>query len=169
VFSKKNDRTAASEIPMSSPNLDASRRPASALGQKAPLSIFSPGTVIEGVIHSTGDLQIDGTLIGDVRCASLSIGATGEIRGDIIAESVSVRGSVTGSIRGRTVHLASGGKIEGDVTHAQLTIDAGGLFDGRSRREPDPIASVAPLQAIAAPKAVSETTDDDAIAIPALR
>lgn len=133
-------------------------------GAKAPLSIIAPGCVITGVVVSPGDLQIEGEVIGDVQCAALAIGQNGTVKGDVTAEALTVRGTVTGGVRARNVQLASSGRIEGDIVAAQLVIEAGGAFEGRSRRDADPLSTVAAAGLIGGPRAAEP--EDIEIALP---
>lgn len=134
-------------------------------GAKAPLSIIAPGCVITGVVSSPGDLQIEGDVVGDVQCAALSVGPNGAIKGDVTAESLLVRGSITGGVRARNVQLAATGRIEGDIVAAQLVIEAGGAFEGRSRRDADPLSNISAAGLIGGPTAAA--VEDIEIALPA--
>jgi cytoskeletal protein CcmA (bactofilin family) len=106
-------------------------------GRAAP-SIISADMVIQGSINSTGDVQIDGRLEGDVRSAGLVIGDQAEIQGEICAEEVNVRGKVTGSIRARRVLLAATAHVEGDILHEALSVEAGAFFEGNCRHSDNP-------------------------------
>ncbi len=108
---------------------------------KAAASVISMGTVIHGPIQSTGDIHIDGLVIGDVRCDTLVVGKNGEIKGNVISEIATIRGKVSGDVCARMIQLATTGSIEGDLTHAVLIIEEGGQFEGRSIRSADPLAS----------------------------
>jgi cytoskeletal protein CcmA (bactofilin family) len=134
-------------------------------GAKAPLSIIAPGCVITGVVSSPGDLQIEGDVVGDVQCAALSVGQNGAIKGDVTAESLLVRGTITGGVRARNVQLAASGRIEGDIVAAQLVIEAGGAFEGRSRRDADPLSGGGATGLLSGPRTVEP--EDIEIAIPA--
>jgi cytoskeletal protein CcmA (bactofilin family) len=94
--------------------------------------------VIQGSIHSTGDVQIDGRLEGDVRSGGLVIGDKAEIQGEICAEEVSVRGKVMGRIRARRVLLAATAHVEGDILHEALSVEAGAFFEGNCRHSDNP-------------------------------
>ena len=61
-------------------------------------SIISADMVINGTLNSTGDIQIDGRIEGDVRSVGLIIGEKAEIHGEVYAEDVTVRGKVVGRI-----------------------------------------------------------------------
>lgn len=111
----------------------------SAMKSKAP-SILSADLTIKGSISSEGEVQLDGTVEGDVRAGSLSIGEEATVKGEVIAESVVVRGRVEGSVRARQVQLAATARIEGDIVHATLAVESGAYFDGHCRRSSDPLS-----------------------------
>src|ERR1700742_327264 len=66
-------------------------------------SIISADVKMTGSIVSPGELDINGHIEGDVRASALTIGDTGAVKGECVAESVVVRGTVEGRIRGRKV------------------------------------------------------------------
>ncbi len=139
---------------------------------KAAVSVISMGTIIHGPIQSTGDIHIDGLVIGDVRCDTLVVGKSGEVKGNVISEIATIRGKVSGHVCARMIQLATTGSIEGDLTHAVLIIEEGGQFEGRSIRSADPLAShgnqAAQVEAIAGsqpsqkPDEVEAADNDDA-------
>lgn len=142
MFGQKGNSGGAGSAAASDPAPTMRFAPSSGKGA---LTIIAQGCVVEGAIMSDSDIQVDGVVIGPVRCATLNIGQTGEVRGDVTAESVTVRGAVAGAISARLVQLAASARVEGDVTHAQLVIEAGAAFEGRSRRQaPEPAALPAP-------------------------
>jgi cytoskeletal protein CcmA (bactofilin family) len=109
---------------------------------KAP-SILSADLVVHGSIMSEGEVQLDGTVEGDVRAGSLTIGEEANVKGEVVAEIVVIRGRVQGSVRARQVQLASTARVEGDVIHATLSIESGAFFDGHCRRSTDPMTDKA--------------------------
>ncbi len=107
-------------------------------GRSGP-SIITEDVVIEGNLISGGELQIDGTVNGDVRAHSVVVDAQGVIHGEVVAEEVLVRGRIIGPIRGLHVHVYAGGHIEGDVINETISIDTGAYVDGAIRRSEDPL------------------------------
>ncbi len=105
---------------------------------KAP-SILSADLTVTGSIVSDGEVQLDGTVEGDVRASSLTIGEEATVKGEVVAENVVVRGRVEGSVRARQVQLAATARVEGDVVHASLAIESGAYFDGHCKRSSDPL------------------------------
>ena len=109
----------------------ASSKPASRIGA----SIICPDAEIKGSIKTTGAMQIDGQVEGDVISADLTVGSTGQVIGEIKAETLCAKGKIVGSIRARKVELETGASIEGDIFHAALIIRPGASFEGRVMRK----------------------------------
>src|SRR5262245_9986221 len=70
-------------------------------------SIISAEVVVRGTILSSGDLQVDGKVEGDVRAYSLVVGEKSVVVGDVFAEDAIIRGRVEGSICARKVQLCA--------------------------------------------------------------
>ena len=75
------------------------------VSKAVPPSLLSSDLVVNGNLESLGDVQIDGTIDGDVKSISLTISGTGVVRGTIEADDVTIAGAVTGQIRARHVIL----------------------------------------------------------------
>jgi cytoskeletal protein CcmA (bactofilin family) len=106
--------------------------PAAAPRKTAVASLVAEGVTIRGDLVTTGDLHLDGAVEGDVTVGRLTIGESGAVTGTIQAESVEVRGRISGSVSARQVRLCATARVSGDVSHAELAIDAGAHFEGRS-------------------------------------
>ena len=115
-------------------------------------SILSGDLVLTGSIVSEGEVQLDGTVDGDIRAGSLIIGEEAIVTGEVYAETVVIRGKVSGSIRARQVQLTATARIEGDIVHAALSVESGAFFDGNCRHSSDPLAEKGGPSAAAAPK-----------------
>ncbi len=95
-------------------------------------SLIAENVSLEGDLVSEGDVQLDGSVRGDLKLNHLTIGETGQVDGLITAETVEVRGRVSGAITAKTVRLYASAHVDGDITHVQIAIDAGAHFAGRS-------------------------------------
>ena len=122
---------------------DPPKRQGSAATRAGP-SIISADVKIVGSIASQGELEIFGQIEGDVRASALTVGETGAVMGEVIAESVVVRGTIEGRIRGRKVQLCTGAKVRGDIFHASLAIEPNAIFEGAVKHAQDPMAEQAP-------------------------
>ncbi|MSO97313.1 MAG: polymer-forming cytoskeletal protein [Rhodospirillaceae bacterium] len=101
---------------------------------KAVPSIISAGLSIEGHLASAGEVQVDGTVNGDIRCKSLIVGVKGSVFGEVIAQTVRMHGSIKGMIRAKSVFLASTARMSGDVEHESLAIEPGAYMEGHCKR-----------------------------------
>ena len=106
-------------------------------------SHIAEGTTVDGGISGDCQLQVDGIVRGDVAVTLLSVGEDGKIEGACKAESVEVRGRVLGSISAKQVKLLAGCNVEGEISHEQLIIEPGAIFEGRSLRLQRPVAALA--------------------------
>lgn len=95
-------------------------------------SLVAEGVTIRGDLATSGDLHLDGALEGDLTAGHLTIGETGAVTGSIQAECVEIRGRVSGTIAARQVRLWASAHVDGDISHAELSIEAGAHFAGRS-------------------------------------
>jgi cytoskeletal protein CcmA (bactofilin family) len=95
--------------------------------------------VITGTLASSGDIQIDGRIEGDVRSVGLVIGEKAEIHGEVFAEDVTVRGKVMGRIRAKKVLLAATSHVEGDILHEAFAVESGAFFEGNCRHSDNPL------------------------------
>ncbi len=113
-------------------------------------SIISPDLKIIGDLKSGGDIQIDGTVDGDINSRLLTIGEQAVVEGCIVADTVRISGTVKGQIKARIVHLDKLARVIGDVTHETLTMEAGASLEGQVKRmEParaTTAAKVAPMR-----------------------
>ena len=112
-----------------------------------PNSCIGSGMSVIGKIECNGPVQVFGRIEGELRASDLLIGDGAQIEGSVIAQNVTVCGSVKGTIHAVHVKLQNGGAVEGEIFHKSLSIDESSLFEGSSRRvenPTDPSSSVSP-------------------------
>ena len=97
-------------------------------------SLLSAGMQVTGDIVSDGEVQIDGTLSGDLRCARLTVGESGKINGSVVADECLIHGEVVGQIKLESVTRSRSSRVEGDVLHDMPAIEPGARLDGHCRR-----------------------------------
>jgi cytoskeletal protein CcmA (bactofilin family) len=98
------------------------------------LSFIGAEAIISGDLASDAQLQIDGRIDGNVRCASLFQGGEGIIAGNIHAEEARLAGTVEGSVSAGTLVVEAGAQILGDIAYDTITIEAGARIEGRLGR-----------------------------------
>ena len=94
-------------------------------------SVIGSDVTIKGDVSATVDLHVDGTIEGDIKCASLVQGEASIISGGITAETARMSGKVVGSITAKELVILKSAQIEGDVHYDALTIEQGAQVDGR--------------------------------------
>ncbi len=94
-------------------------------------SIISPDLEIVGDLKSDGEIQIDGTVKGDIKAHMLTVGDQGKIDGSTVAETVRIFGTVSGRVQAKTVRLDKSARVTADISHETLTIEAGAYFEGK--------------------------------------
>ncbi|MDV7341447.1 polymer-forming cytoskeletal protein [Terasakiella sp. A23] len=109
----------------------------SAARKRVPPSIISSDLVITGNLVSEGEIQIDGTVRGDIQSKELLVGETALIEGEIVAESIRVHGKVDGQIKALNVSLAKSAHVVGDILHDNLSIETGAFLEGHCKRLAD--------------------------------
>jgi len=145
----KNNKTpdvAPVEPPKVVPAQDAIRGAATKNAARA-ASIICADMKINGSVISEGSLQIDGIVDGDVSATDITIGASGQITGEVKAEVVKVKGKIRGSIRARKVELETGAHVKGDIVHSSLQIQPNAVFEGQVKHADDPLRETGPQAA----------------------
>lgn len=141
--SPTDERTKTAAIDMSasssSPASVQSKR-SSAMKAAGVPSIISADVLLRGNINSAGEVQLDGTLEGDIKAAMLIVGEKATVKGEIVCENVTVRGRVEGGIRAKQVALAATAHIVGDILHSSLSVESGAHFEGNCRHSDDPLS-----------------------------
>jgi cytoskeletal protein CcmA (bactofilin family) len=151
-FNKKPEEGFAPDLssapkPMMDGALLASRK--SNLGPTR--SVIDAWLAINGNLTSEGEVQVDGQIVGDIRCTHLTVGKDAIINGNITAEEVVVRGKVAGTIRANRVILQDSARVESEIYHKLLSIEEGANFEGVSRMREDPMtAEIVALPAVQA-------------------
>lgn len=129
------------------PELRPNPAPGAPPKAKPAASVLSSDITITGNVRSSGDIQIEGTLEGDIRAQMLIVGESSTVRGEVTAEEVVVHGRVVGRLRGLKVRLSSSARVEGDIIHKTIAIESGAHFEGSVQRQDDPLAQGAPQPA----------------------
>jgi len=136
----------APEKPIMTPSAPAAPAP------KAPASLLSSDLTIKGNLKTAGDIQIEGTVEGDIRAHLLTVGEGATVNGEVVADDVIVNGRVVGRVRGLKVRLTATARVEGDIIHKTIAIESGAHFEGSVQRQDDPLSG--------APKAPKPATID---------
>jgi len=106
---------------------------------KPPASVLSADLHVTGNMKTTGDINVEGTVEGDIRAHLLTIGESATIKGEVVADDVVINGRIVGRVRGLKVRLTSTARVEGDIIHKTIAIESGAHFEGSVQRQDDPL------------------------------
>jgi len=127
MFKKSNNKNSTVEV--KSTMAPKENTPMKTPANSVP-SIISSDVMIKGNVTTSGEIQLDGVVEGDVKSNSATIGENGTVRGKVSADDVVVKGTVKGSITGRNIRVEKSAKITGDLCHQTLSIEAGAFIEG---------------------------------------
>ena len=83
------------------------------------------GTRIVGDITAPGLLEIQGEVEGRVAADSVVIEEHGQVRGEVAAAAVGVRGTFDGHIAAGAVRIHATARLSGTIAYATLSIESG--------------------------------------------
>ena len=96
------------------------------------INLVGTGTVIKGEVNSTGDIRIDGTVTGQVKCkGKIVVGSTGVLEGDVFCQNADFSGKIKGKVEvSELLSLKSTARFYGDIITNKLAIEPGASFTG---------------------------------------
>ncbi len=118
------------------------------------VATIGPSHFINGQITGEEDLVIKGYVKGrvDLKSHSLVVEKGGRVDGDIIVNSLTLRGSVNGNIfAAGKVYVAPEAHVRGDISAARISISEGAIFKGSIKMEDE-------MEKVSAPKEKVEPT-----------
>ena len=99
-------------------------------------TIIGQQTRIEGDIHFTGGLHIDGLIKGNIiagegSASVLTVSEHGSIEGNVQVPTVILNGTVTGDVRSEErIELAANAQVKGDVYYNLIEMAMGAAVNG---------------------------------------
>jgi len=99
-------------------------------------SLIGVGTRIEGNVHFTGGLRIDGEVDGNVvatgKPSTLVLSEHARVKGEVTVTHLVVNGEIAGPVHvAEYLELQSKAKVTGDVHYKTLEIQLGAIVEGR--------------------------------------
>ena len=93
--------------------------------------MIGEGVTITGTIKADNEVNIQGTIDGDIDCNSVTINQSGNVKGKVQTETMTVEGKVEGEININSIlHIKSQGSVSGKVFYGHIQIDEGGKLLG---------------------------------------
>lgn len=95
------------------------------------MSFIGSEVSITGNISASGDIHLDGAVQGDIACGSLTVGGSGQVKGNLVAQRATIAGAVEGSVVATELVVEKLARIAGDVSYDSISIETGARVDGR--------------------------------------
>ena len=93
--------------------------------------MIGEGVTIHGDIKSDNEVIIQGSVEGDIECNSIIIDNSGNLKGKIKAENMTVKGKVEGEINiNNLLEIKSKGNASGKIFYGGIQIDEEGKLSG---------------------------------------
>jgi cytoskeletal protein CcmA (bactofilin family) len=101
---------------------------------------------VEGTLKFTDQLTFDGKLDGDIISEGiLNLGDNAVVKGNLNVNSVVLRGKINGTVTAKErIEIKAKTELYGDIRAANLVIEEGVTFVGKSEVNPKKVAPTAP-------------------------
>ena len=115
------------------------------------VTLIAANTTVEGNIQYSGELYVNGTIVGDVVAKQGSAGALvvneeGSVKGEIRVPNVVICGGVEGDVHADIrVELGKKARVYGDLYYKLIEIQIGAVMDGRLVPQEGTATNVHPL------------------------
>ncbi|MFM7027128.1 MAG: polymer-forming cytoskeletal protein [Chakrabartia sp.] len=86
---------------------------------------------VAGNLKASGDLLLDGDVVGDVSCAGFTLGAAGRVKGNVTAQRATLAGTVEGTVIATDLVIEKTARVLGDVAYESISIETGARVEGR--------------------------------------
>lgn len=113
MFTSKEEKKAADEITNSS-------------------NVIGKGTVLEGNIETSGNIRIEGKIIGNLKSKSkVALGNSSVVDGNVSAQNADIEGTVKGKVEiSDMLVLKATATVHGDIATGKLVVEPGAVFNG---------------------------------------
>jgi cytoskeletal protein CcmA (bactofilin family) len=93
--------------------------------------MIGEGATITGTIKANSKVTIQGAVDGDIECNSITISESGNVKGKIKTDTITVEGKAEGEINAEDVLIIkSQGHVSGKVFYGEIQIEEGGKISG---------------------------------------
>ena len=97
-------------------------------------SILSNSLKVRGDLISSGMIEIEGLIDGNISSNSVILREDAQVEGEIIAESVIIKGSFRGNIRAKNISISSKAKVFGAIEYMCLAVEDGASIEGQFKK-----------------------------------
>lgn len=104
--------------------------------QTTPISsIIGQDMTINGNLSFNSKIQVDGKVEGNLSGECLVLSASGNIVGDIEANTIICHGQIDGNVKVGELFLKKSGVVNGRIETSNLSVEAGGILNGEIKSQ----------------------------------
>ncbi len=97
-------------------------------------SIISKDLELIGNLKSKGSIEIEGNVKGDIEADTVSIREDGKVNGNIRAKIINVKGTFNGIATCEKINISDTAKIIGEINYTSLSADYGASINCQLKR-----------------------------------
>lgn len=97
-------------------------------------SVLAADVRLTGDLTSSGTVELQGEIAGDIAAQTIVIGPEGRVNGKLTADQIEIRGRLDGMADCGGLTLRSHAQVQADVAYDTLTVESGAQIDGRFNR-----------------------------------
>lgn len=94
-------------------------------------SLINADLVVAGNIECKSDLEIFGSVTGDINAKMVDVGDTGQVDGKVNAESAEIHGTLTGALSVVSVKIHSKAVVNASITAEEMGSEKGARIAGK--------------------------------------
>jgi cytoskeletal protein CcmA (bactofilin family) len=96
-------------------------------------TIIGPSVTVEGNFSGSGNVLIEGSLIGSLKTnGTVRVANSAKVKAEVKGNDISVSGEIRGNIEAKErVDLSSTARVFGNIETQTLIIEAGAFFQGK--------------------------------------
>ena len=92
-------------------------------------SVIAKHSTINGSLNSSGTIEIEGSVYGDINTKTLIIRQSGFFQGKIIAEDIYIQGKFEGNITVGKISISQTANINGEISYQTISVQDGACID----------------------------------------
>ncbi|MDR3078607.1 MAG: polymer-forming cytoskeletal protein [Rickettsiales bacterium] len=106
-------------------------------------SVIATGTNLHGELKSSGSVEVEGIVDGNMTASTLTIREAGSVKGDVEAKTFNIRGKFEGKAISEKINISDMAIVNGALEYKFLVVDYGANINCDLRRIPDdkPVSS----------------------------
>ena len=92
-------------------------------------SVIAKNSTINGNLNSSGTIEIEGSVYGEINTKTLIIRQSGFFQGKIIAEDIYIQGKFEGNIIVKKISISQTANINGEISYQTMSVQDGACID----------------------------------------